>query len=330
MADKSEAQDNETAKIIDLDKEATEEEESAEASAGDDTTEGAESSEQDQEFEVVLESTGSQPKPAKTQKISGVGKRINKLNAKVDSANEAEEKANSQLLQEMEKNRILQIQLEQRQEVQTQPVMPNVDDFGDGVADPEYVKKFQEYLTATNKIEISRQMQETNQHSVQSNRQNVQSQQLERKQVQHYEKANELGMKNYAEVEDKAIEILGTKTVNVIIDNFVGDSHILLGYLGVNTEQAQAIADKIQTNPIRGVAEIGALLSKLKVRPKTKITPNPDTPLAGGSPSGANDTDKKADQLLEKAHKSGSKADLQKFLDHQAERRKAKAKAQAG
>lgn len=328
MAETTEAQDTETTEAIDLETEATTEEESTEASAGDDTTEEAEATEQDQEFEVVLESKGSQPdEPAKTQRISGVSKRINKLNARVDSAQQGEERASNELLLANERNRLLQIQLEQRNETQAQPVMPNVDDFDGGVHDPEYVKKFQEYQNVHVQKEINRQVQEATKQTVQSGRQTVQSQQLERKQVKHYEQASKMGMKNYAEAEDKAIEILGTKTVNVIIDNFTEDSHILLGYLGVNTDKAQAIADKILTNPILGVAELGALRSKLKVKPKSKITPNPDTPLAGGSPSGSNDTDKRAEQLLAKATKSGSKTDLNKYLDHQAERRKAKAKA---
>lgn len=323
MADPTEAQDNETIETTDLEEEVTTEEESGEASAGDDTTEAAETSEQDQEFEVVLESTGSQPKPAKTSPIS-IGKRINKLNAKVGSAQQAEEKATNELLLERERNRLLQIQLEQRQEVQTQPVMPNVDDFDGGAHDPEYVKKFQEYLTATNKIEISRQMQETNQHTVQSNRQTIQSQELERKQVKHYQRANEIGTKDYAEVEDEAIAILGNGTVNQIINNFE-DSHILLYFLGKNPDKAQAIAEKIQTNPIQGVAELGALRSQLKIKPKTKITPNPDTPLSGGSPNKTNDSDAQAMKLLERAEKTGSPADLNKYFDHMDKRRQQKA-----
>ena len=203
-------------------------------------------------------------------------------------------------------------------------------DFAEGVDDPDYVKKYQEYSTQKIQSEITRQVQEATKQTVNYNQQTVQSQELERKQVKHYEQANKMGMKNYAEAEDKAIEILGTKTVNVIIDNFEGDSHILLGYLGVNTDKAEAIANKIQTNPIRGVAEIGALLSKLKVKPKTKISPNPDTPLPGGSPSGANDSDAKGEKLLATAEKSGSKADLEKFFKHQDDRRKEAAKARAG
>ena len=92
MAETTEAQETETTETTDLEDQVTPEEESTEASAGDDTTEATETPEQDQEFEVVLESTGSQPKPANAPAVS-IGKRINKLNAKVDSAQQGEERA---------------------------------------------------------------------------------------------------------------------------------------------------------------------------------------------------------------------------------------------
>jgi len=328
MAETTEAQDNETTETNDLEEQVTTEEESTEASAGDDTTEATETPEQDQEFEVVLESTGSQPKPANVPAVS-IGKRINKLNARVDDARQGEERANNELLLANERNRLLQIQLEQRNETQTQPLLPNVDDFDGGVHDPEYVKKFQEYQAGAVQTEITRQVQEATKQTVQTSKQSVQAQELKRHQIRHIQKSDELGLKDYAEVEDEAVSILGHNTVNTIISNF-DDSHILLYFLGKNPGRAESIAETIQTNPIRGVAEIGALLSKLKVKPKTKITPNPDTPLPGGSPSGSNDTDKRATQLLDKATKSGSKADLNKYLDHQANRRKEAAKARGG
>ena len=323
MAETTEAQDTETTEAIDLEAEATTEEESTEASDGDDTTEEAQTSEQDQEFEVVLESKGSQPEPAKTSPIS-IGKRINKLNAKVDTAQQGEEKANNELILANERNRLLQIQLDQGQQARAQPVMPIVDDFPEGVNDPDYVKKYQEYMARTVQTEITRQVQEATKQTVQTSRQAVQSQELERNQLRHIKKSNELGLKDYIEMEEKALLILGPNTMNQIINDFE-NSHLLVYHLGKNEDKAQDIANKIQINPFKGVAELGAIDAKLMVKPKTKITPNPDTPLAGGSPSKANDTDAQAQKLLERAEKTGSQADLNKYFDHQDKRRQQKA-----
>jgi len=328
MAEATEAQDTKPTETIDLEEKVNPEEESPEASDGDDTTEGTESSPQDQEFEVVLESPGSQPDTAKPQRIGGINKRINKLNAKVDSAQQGEERANNDLLLANERNRLLQIQLDQH-ETPSGPVMPNLEDFAEGATDPDYVKKYQEYMAGAVQTEITRQVNEATQQTVHTSKKTVQSQELERKQVKHYQRANDIGAKDYAEVEDEAISILGNGTVNQIINNFE-ESHIILYYLGKNPHRAQFIADQIQTNPIKAIVEIEALRSKLKVKPKTKITPNPDTPLPGGSPSGANDTDKKATNLLANAEKTGTKADLNKYLDHMANRRKEAAKAGTG
>jgi len=331
MAEVTEAQDTKITKEPNQEEEVIPEEESTEASAGHDTTGEIEDPKQDEEFEVVRESKGSQPKPAGNL---GISKRINKLNAKVETAVQGEEKANAELILANERTRLLQIQLDQQNETQDQPVLPKPDDFDDGVHDPEYIKQVGVYQNAVIEYQVSQQVkqqvQEATKQTVQTQSTAIQSQELKRKQIKHYEQADKLGMKNYAEVEDKAIEILGTKTVNVIIDNFTEDSHILLGYLGLNPGEAQRIAEKLKINPIQGVAELGALRSELKIKPKTKITPDPDNPLPGGSPSGANDSDAKAEKLLANATKSGSKADLDKYFEHQNKRRKEAEKARAG
>jgi len=304
------AKDDQAIEASDQGVKAKKEGESAGAPADDDSSKKAEADAQDQEFEVVRESTGSQPKPAGNL---GVRKRINKLNAKFESAKQGEEQANSDLALEREKVKILHLALDQQKEARPQPDIPNPDDFDSGVHDPGYVKKYQEYQDATLKQEVRRQVAEASKQTAQTHTQTAQTQNLERKQVKHYERAKETGAKDYGEVEDKAIAFLGNDVVNHLIANF-DDSHVLLYYLGKNPGEAARIADTIQSNPIQGIAEIGALRSELKIKPKSNNTPDPDEELEGGSPSGNfNANDKKLEKLREEAKKTGSMKKLMAF-----------------
>lgn len=333
MAEATEAQDTETTETTDQEQEVTTEEESTEASAGDDTTEETEVPPEDQEFEVVRESKGSQPKPAKPSHIN-FGKRVNKLNAKAKSAEQEREKANVELGLANERIKLLEMQRDQSNEAKNEPIPPKIEDYPEGVHDPEYAKKYHEYqdVRVEQEVEkqVNKQVNEATKHTAQTNTQAALSQDFKKKLDKHYDRSDEMGIKDYLETEDKAIASLGTDVARVLINNF-DDSHVLMYYLGKNPGEAQRIADLMQTNLVAGLAEIGALRSDLKVKPKTKITPNPDKPLPGGSPSGTNDTDAKAMQLLTRAEKSGSKADMDKYFDHQANRRQEQAaKARAG
>jgi len=310
MATVETAKDDQAIKAGDQDVEAKKEEESAGAPAEGESTKEAETDAQDQEFDVVRESTGSQPKPAENL---GVRKRINKLNAKFESAKHGEEQANSDLALEREKVKILQLALDQQKEAQPQSAIPNPDDFDSGVYDPGYVKKYQEYQDATLKQEVRRQVDEATKQTVQTHTQTAQTQNLERKQIKHYERAKEIGAKDYGDVEDKAIAVLGNDVVNHLIANF-DDSHVLLYYLGKNPGEAARIADRIQSNPIQGIAEIGALRSELKIKPKSNNTPDPDEELEGGSPGGNFDAnEKKLEKLREEAKKTGNMKKLMAF-----------------
>ena len=57
----------------------------------------------------------------------------------------------------------------------------------------------------------------------------------------------------------------------------------LLYHLGKNPAKAEALAEMIRTNPVKGVLQIGALEARLIARPKAhRNAPDPDESLAGG------------------------------------------------
>jgi len=241
---------------------------------GDESTEDQEPD--GQEVEIVLEGNdGSQP----VQSNLGIRKRVQKLNAKVNAAQDQASQANSDLATEREKNKLLQLALDQQKAEPTGP--PDPYDFDDGAKDAKYVKALQDY----NRDFFKSQME---QHTAaQPVTQPAADRALERRQTQHYEAADKLGIKDYADVEDKAIEILGNSTVNQLIKS-LDNSPKILYYLGKNPAKAEEIADMLKgPDAVKGVLELGALSAGLKAKPKAKRNqaPDPDDDLEGTSVS---------------------------------------------
>lgn len=262
--------------------------------------EGQEETQETEEVEIVRE--GSQPSKAGQ---SGFRKRINKLNAKIQTANDETNVANTENARLREENRVLQ-QANQAQQNQQVLKKPNPDEFDLGAQDPEYQRQDTVYTTALVQKEVARQVSESTKQSTVSTGQNQQRFELVKKQEGHYERASTLKVKDYSDTEDKAIEALGNDVVNQIISNF-DDSPQLLYYLGKNPQEAERIASLIDSNPIQGVAEIGRLRSEIKIKPKTKDpTPNPDEQIEGGGGAATNSYQRKLDKLREEATKGDS------------------------
>jgi len=251
------------------------------------------------EVEVVLEGAdGSQP-----DKQHGIRKRVNKLNRKAAKAEDKASDAENRLEIEQQKNKLLTLALEQKTPAELPPP-PDPNDYDDGVRDPKYVNALREFNQPAIAAEVQRQTANIAPPQV-----DTVDRGLERKQTKHYERAGELGAKDFEETEDKAIEILGNDTVNQVINNFE-KSELLLYYLGKNPGKAESIAELIKTNPIMGVAELGRMEARLSAKPKSNSepTPDPDEELQGGSPSAGKSSryERDLDKLREAAQDGGS------------------------
>lgn len=258
----------------------------------------------DEESEIVLTGdAGSQP----DNEHRGIRKRINKLNSKVEAAQDGQSQATAALEVERERNKLLQLALEQREQADVKGP-PDPDDFDDGVADPKYIAAAHAHI----KEGVIAEIKQSQPKGPQPERKSTPD--LEDKQVKHYQRADKLKVKDYDATEDKAIEILGQDIVKQVMAATDKSAEILY-YLGKNPDKAESIKELIATNPVQGVFEIGALSRGLEVRPKaqSKPAPDPDTELEGGSSPKSNDYEKKLDELREKARETG---DLGPVLAH--------------
>lgn len=256
-----------------------EEDQLIDVNADEDESDGSEEDSQEpdsQEVEIVLAGEdGSQP--AKNPR--GFTRRVSKLNARVQAAKEEASEASRELELERQKNKILELALQGKQE-ETGPPDPN--EFDEGVSDPKYRTALNDYTRSFVQQEIEKvKPKEPEVASVRTV-----DPSLEKKQTAHYERAEKLPVKDYEAVEDVAIDILGKDNVNHIINN-IPNSELLMFHLGKNPSKAREIVDTIKENPIAGVLELGNLSNRLQLKPvgKSDPVPDPDTELEGAGVS---------------------------------------------
>lgn len=97
----------------------------------------------------------------------------------------------------------------------------------------------------------------------------------------HYQRASELRVGDYEEVEDVAVEALGAKLIQSI-QSTVDNSEALIYYLGKNPEKAAQVAVLFEANPGKATFELGKIASRITLRPKGKGAPVPDLAVPGG------------------------------------------------
>lgn len=233
-----------------------------------------------EEVEVIRE--GAEKEQKKDETPDWMKKQLGKLRAEKREAKESEQAISERLAQIEEENKVLKIALNSHGKDKELDAPPNPQDFDAGQYDPEYQKRLTEYNQRLIASEVDRRLAEANKLTSQNNHVQQMSKVLEQKQVEHYEKAKKMGVKDYPDTEDKAIETLGKELSNQIIAN-TENSHALLYYLGKNPSEAEAIKSEIEKDPVKGVLRIGSLQAELRIRPKSKTIPEPDEPLEGAT-----------------------------------------------
>lgn len=221
--------------------------------------------------ETIIEESDSQ-----TDKVASQGS-INRLVGRIKKAKAKTQDVAGELELERQKSQMLEIALQQEREAKAGPPDPST--FDDGISDPEYVKEQTAYIARLAAKEVQKSMPASAP---------VSNDGLERKQVAHATRANGLGIADYPEVQDAAIDMLGGDTVNAIIDRS-RKSEIVLYYLGKNPDKAEGFRALVETDPGEAAIELGRLEERLRVKPKatTQPAPDPDEDLPGSSPSGS-------------------------------------------
>jgi hypothetical protein len=97
----------------------------------------------------------------------------------------------------------------------------------------------------------------------------------------HYQEAEKLGVSDFAEAENKVIEIFGKENAEHLIASS-SKSHQLVYWLGKNPDKAQYYANLVAQDALSGAMALGQLEGKLKAKPRNTDNFTPDEPLSGG------------------------------------------------
>lgn len=276
--------------------------ETPESPEGSEGGEGSPEPQESESLEIVRRSDqGSQPK-AKKPPGKGLRKAFNRLTLQREAAKgEAAEKSN-ELIIEQEKTKLLTLALEQAKSEKSSK-LPNPEDFDDGVNDPGYRQAYQTHTDALIDAKVSAAMNKSAGNFTATQDKAAQNTKLNQSIDKHFDRAELLGAKDYAEVEAKAIDILGIDNVNHLISSSE-NAHLVLYYLGKpkNHAEAEEYAALLNTEPVRALLQIGVLGNELEIKPKGNLNPapNPDEELEGGSPSAGNSNLSKYERDLDK------------------------------
>lgn len=236
-----------------------------------------EGEEQDQ---IVLE--GETP-PQETVPLTSYLKRVGKLTGRVKEAKgeNSEQKERIEFLEDQVK--IYKLDAQQRKDAPPPVELPNPDDFDDGVGDPGYVTKINEYNQSKIKEGIQQGIAEIAKATSVNKVQTDSAASLDSKMKTHCADAAKLKVKDYIETEDKAIAIFGQENFSSLVTFLPGRSHVAAYYFGKNPEKAQKYQDMFEADPGRALIEIGGLLEKVKVKSvNSKDLPDPDEEVEGG------------------------------------------------
>ena len=228
------------------------------------------------EVEIVVE--GEDEPTSETVPLGKFLKRVNKLNGRVSEANTEAEAEKSRREMVEQENDLLRLRLQQDEPVKR----PKPADFE---SDAEYDTALDAYdeqrLDALANKKLAAHLETT---QAQTQQQTIDTN-LESGLKAHFERAEQLKVKDYETVEDKAIEVLGNDAAKFIMTNTV-NSELIMFHLGKNPAKAAALAQKVKTNPVGFAVEIGGLSTSLKARPKHSNAPDPDALIKSGTSAG--------------------------------------------
>lgn len=233
------------------------------------------------ELEIVVE---EEVKPT-SRRLTGFEKRLRKKDGQIDQAN-----AEAEALRE--ENKLLRLAQQQKLEKLTIPVEDNF------TSDEEYRSALRAYEDQRINDAVDSKVRESLSQSHQQTTQDNLSLKEQQAISEHYKRADNLKVKNYDDLEGKAIEILGEEFAKTLIAN-TDNAHLILPYLGANAGKAVEIASMIQSDPVRAFAKAVAVGSNPNLtRPKHSTAPDPETEIDPGS--SISQTEKKLDDMRQK------------------------------
>ena len=224
------------------------------------------------EVEIVLE--GDDQPTSEAVPLGTFLKTKKKLQGKVAAKSQEVDERDRTIEALREENKLYRMKTEQ-----AVLKRPKVEDF-DSDTD-EYEKAIDSYYDQRADQIAEKKLSEKLAQSTVQTTQRARDDSLDANLKAHYERAGKLKIKDFGEREEAVIDVLGPDVYQFIVNN-TDNSELILGHFIAKPENAEALVQKIASNPSRGAVEIGRLSSKLSVKPKTLTAPDPEEKVQSG------------------------------------------------
>lgn len=253
------------------------------------------------EVEIVVD--GEDEPPSETVPLSTFLKTKEKLNSKLSAKDGEVSEAQSEAAMLREEVKLLASKLEAKEtlkrpkpeDFETDELFEAaLDAYDDQRLDQKAEKKLAEKLAEAQTQVLAASQEEADDISLKA----------------HYKRAAEMKLPNFEELEDKAIDILGSNLTKFIIAN-TENSEVILAHLGTRTERARELAGKLESAPGRLAVEIGELSKSLSVKPKTINPLDPPAEVTGGPASDTNVWERRLEKAREEAAATRNMTKLQ-------------------
>lgn len=242
---------------------------------------------------------GDDDTPASKKKVPRTVRRLQKKSAQLHEATDEVGKERAGRIEAENQVSSLLAEKKLRELHDKQPVKaPVVDDFD---TDQAFQEANDTYQAGVRKAEVRAEVNELLQQGAKQNDQAAKVTLSDQRINAHYDRADELNVTNYDELESSAISVLGQNFVTGIMQN-TDNSELIIASLGANPVKAKQIAEILKHNAVEAFGKAAAFqINPHLLAASLKSTPDPETTVAPGGAPKENIWTKRLDEAIEKA-----------------------------
>lgn len=257
---------------------------------------GEEKPEDTGELDVVLEGEEEAPAPHK------MPRRVRKLLADKTTLQGEVSQAGEESQRLLQENEALKAQIAKAQTAQSPSTMPIAPvESGEGIDfDPDKLAEANvKYAQDMEAWVLSRHTQTAQTHAQEHQQRTHQEQENKALNV-YYDNAEKLNIPDFDKHESALAEAWGENGAAGVkaIATTMSNGHLIVNYLGKNTDKAMEIAKLSETNPNLAREKLYELNFKLTTKPRKSETPDPEQAVEGGT-GGGGDLQAQVDKALD-------------------------------
>ncbi len=247
-------------------------------------TESEEVDVSDEETEVT---DGTDAVPIFTQQDleDKLQRRLAREARKKSQSNEDLERVARELEMEREKNKLLELERQQRAKPSGPP---NPDDFDGGEFDPAFRKAQEAHQAKLVEDTVAQKLAETQRLNAEKEADLALRKEIQDAQIAHYQRAAALKVADFEEREDRVRDHLGQRVHDVMVQACDNSEAVVL-YLDKNPQEMDRLKRVVSSNNIKGFAELMLISHSLRPKRTSSKAPDPVQRLEGSTSAASKD-----------------------------------------